>query len=188
MISTNDFKRGLRVEIDGEPYVIVDYTTQSPSARSANTLVKAKVRNLKTGQLVDKTFKSGDRLKQPDFEVKDVQYLYDEDGEMFYFMEQESYEQFPLSKRTIETELQYIRPNDEIRALFFNGECIGIEVQPTVVLQVTETEPGTRGDTVSNVTKPAKLETGLEVQVPLFVNEGEKVVVDTRDARYVRRA
>jgi elongation factor P len=189
MISTNDFKRGMRIELDGDPFVIVDYGTQSPSARSANTLVKAKLRNLKTGQLIDRAFKAGERVKVPDFEIRTtVQYLYDEDGEMFYFMDQETYDQFPLARDTIENELRFIRPEDEVRALFFNEQCIGIEVAATVVLEVTETEPGVRGDTVSSTTKPATLETGVEIQVPLFVEVGDKLVVDTREARYVRRA
>ncbi|MFC1609648.1 elongation factor P [Myxococcota bacterium] len=188
MISTNDFKRGLRIEIDDEPYVVVDVGTQSPSARSANTLVKTKVRNLKTGQLLDRAFKAGERVREPDFEIRTVQYLYDEDGEMFFFMDQETYDQFPLSRAVITDQLDYIRPNDEVRALFFNSECIGIEVPPTVVLEVSETDPGVKGDTVTNVSKPAILETGVEVQVPLFVSPGDKIVVDTREARYVRRA
>lgn len=188
MISTTDFKRGLRIELDGDPFVIVDYGTQSPSARSANTLVKVKLRNLKTGQLLDKAFKAGERIKTPDFEIKTVQYLYDEDGEIFYFMDQETYEQFPLGKATLVDELRFIRPEDQVRALFFNDQCIGIEVAPTVVLEVIETEPGVRGDTVSSTTKAATMETGVEIQVPLFIEVGEKLVVDTREARYVRRA
>ncbi len=188
MISTNDFKRGARIELDGEPFVIVDYGTQSPSARSANTLVRVKLRNLRNGQLLDRAFKAGERVKVPDFEIKVVQYLYEEDGEMFYFMDQETYDQFPLAKDTIAGELRYIRPEDQVRALFFNEQCIGIEVAATVTLRVTETEPGVKGDTVSSTTKPAILETGVELQVPLFVEAGDEVVVDTREARYIRRA
>jgi len=188
MISTADFKRGVRLEIDGEPYALHDYTNQSPSARGGNTLVKTKLRNLRTGQLIDKTFKSGERIKIPDFEIRDVQYLYDEGGETHYFMDTESYEQFGLHVDSVKNELAYLRPNDPCRALVYNGDCIGIEVPHTVTLEVTETEPGARGDTVSNATKSATLETGLEVQVPLFVNSGEKIIIDTREQRYVKRA
>lgn len=188
MISTAEFKKGVRIELDGEPYAIVECATQSPSARSSNTLVRVKLRNLKTGQLLDRPFKAGERVKTPDFEIRTVQYLYDENGEMYYFMDEESYEQFPLARDGIEEQLGYMRTNDRVRALFFNGECIGIEVPPTVVLKVAKTEPGVKGDTVTNVTKAAILETGAEVHVPLFVEEGDRIVVDTREARYVRRA
>ncbi|MEK7704457.1 MAG: elongation factor P [Myxococcota bacterium] len=188
MISTSDFKRGLRIELEGEPYVLLDYTMQGATARSSNSIVRAKLRNLRTGQLLDKSFRTGDRMKEPDFEMKAAQYLYDEGGETYYFMDQASYEQFPLTHREIEAELAYLRPNDEVRALFFNGACIGIELAATVVLEVAETEPGVKGDTVSNPTKEAKLETGASIQVPLFVEAGTKIVVDTRDGHYVRRA
>ena len=188
MPTTADFKRGLRVELEGEPYVIVEYNTQSASARGGNTLVRAKLRNIKSGQLVERSFKSGERVKSPDFEIRTAQYLYEEGGETFYFMDNETYEQFPLKRGDLEEELLYLRPNDEVRALIFNGACIGIELPQTLVMEVVETEPGVRGDTVNAVTKPATLETGLIVQVPLFVDRGEKIVVDTRDARYVRRA
>lgn len=188
MISTNDFKRGLRIELDGEPYVLLDYSMQGATARSSNSIIRAKLRNLRSGQLLDKAFKAGERVKEPDFEIKSAQYLYDEGGETFYFMDQTSYEQFPLTRREIEAELAYLRPNDEVRALFFNGACIGIELSATVVLEVVETEPGVKGDTVSNPTKGAKLETGMSIQVPLFVEAGTKIVVDTRDGHYVKRA
>jgi elongation factor P len=116
-----------------------------------------------------------------------MSYLYDE-GDNCWFMDQASYDQFPLKRADIEYELGFIRANDEVRALVFNGTCIGIDLPLTVTLEITETQPGFRGDTVNNALKPATLETGIEVQVPLFCSRGEKVVVDTRDARYVRRA
>lgn len=188
MPTTSDFKKGMRIELDGDPYVIVDYSTQTPSARGAATLVKAKVRNLRTKQLISKTFKAGERFKEPNFEIRPCQYLYEEGGETYYFMDDENYEQYPVSRDTIETELGYIRPNDPVRALFFEDQILGIEVPNTVVLEVTECEPAVKGDTVSSVTKAATLETGLEVQVPLFVAPGDKLIIDTRDARYVRRA
>lgn len=188
MPTTSDFKKGLRVELEGEPFVIVDVTTQTPSARGAATLVKARLRNLKTKQLINKTFKSGERLKDPDFEVRPCQYIYDEGRETFYFMDEENYEQFPLKYGDIESEVGFLKEGASVRAVFFSGECIGIELAHTVVLTVAETDPGVKGDTVTNVTKTAKLETELEIQVPLFVEVGDKLIVDTRDSRYVKRA
>jgi len=187
MISTSDLKKGARVEIDGEPYSVVDVSYQRPSARGGNTLVKTKMRNIKSGQLLDRTFKSGERLKVPDFQIKPAQYLYEENGDTFYFMDQESYEQYPLKKTDIEYELQFIRPNDEVRALLFNGQCIAIGVPQTVELEAAQTDPGCTGNTVNAATKPATMETGLVVQVPLFVETGSKLVIDTREARYIRR-
>lgn len=187
MISPSDFKRGQRIELDGEPYAIVDHTTQSGPARSANTLVRAKLRNLRTGQLVDRPFKANDKVKIPDFEIRSVQYLYD-DGDNRVFMDTENYDQFGLHHEQVAEEMLFLRANDEARALFFNGSCIGIELPHTVTLEVRETEPGTRGDTVTNALKAATLETGVEVSVPLFVNHGDRIVVDTRERRYVRRA
>jgi len=187
MATTSDFKKGLRVELDGEPYVVTDFSTQSPSARGAATLVKAKLRNLRTKQLLSKTFKAGERIKEPNFEIRPCQYLYDEGGETFYFMDDENYEQYPVAKADIAYELGFIRPNDPVRAVFFEEQVIGIEIPNTVVLEVAECEPAIKGDTVNNVTKVAVLETGLEVQVPLFISTGDKLVIDTREARYIRR-
>lgn len=188
MPTTSDFKKGLRIELEGEPFVIVDVTTQTPSARGAATLVKTRLRNLKTKQLINKTFKSGERLKDPDFEVKPCQYIYDEGGDTYYFMDEENYEQFPLKHNDIESEVGFLKEGASVRAVFFSGQCIGIELPNTVVLEVTECDPGVKGDTVTNVTKTAKLETGSEVQVPLFVETGDKLIIDTRDNRYIKRA
>jgi elongation factor P len=188
MYSTADFKKGLRIEIDGEPYAIVETSMHSAAGRGGNTQVKTRIRNIRTGQLVERVFKSGDRVKIPDFEIRDAQYLYAEGDETYYFMDQETYEQFPLKRDDIEYELGFVKPDDIVKALVFNGQCIGIELPHTVELTVAETDPGVRGDTVTATTKPATLETGLVVQVPLFVEVGQKLVVDTRDARYVRRA
>jgi elongation factor P len=188
MPSSSELKKGVRIEVDGEPHVVVESTSQTPSARGSATLIKVKLRNLKTKQLVSKTFKAGERLNDPDFEIRPCQYLYDEGGETFWFMDSENYEQYALAGDDIRDQLGYIRPNDSVRAVFFQGECIGIEVPNTVVLEVVECEPAVRGDTVNKVTKTATLETGLEVQVPMFINQGDRLVIDTREARYVRRA
>lgn len=188
MPTTSDFKKGMRIALDGDPYAIVSIQTQTPSARGAATLVKTKLRNLRTQQLLAKTFKSGERFEEPDFEIRPCQYLYDEGGETYYFMDDENYEQYGVARADIETELGYVLPNDKVRAVFFEGQIIGIEVPNTVELEVTETEPAVKGDTVNAVTKAATLETGLEVQVPMFVSQGDRLVIDTRDARYIRRA
>ncbi|MCA9562304.1 MAG: elongation factor P [Myxococcales bacterium] len=188
MPNTNELKRGMRVQIDGDPYTVADVRSQSPSARGASTLIKTRMRNIRTGQLVDKTFKSGEHIPEADFEIRPSQYLYDDGDGMHYFMDDESYAQFPLGHADIEYELGFLRPNDAVRALFFEGECIGIELPHTVTLLVERCDPGVKGDTVNNVTKAATLETGLELQIPLFVNQGEAIVVDTRESRYIKRA
>lgn len=188
MPTTSDFKRGLLIELDGDPYAVEDFSTQSPSARGAATLVKAKLRNLKTKQLVAKTFKAGERFKEPDYEVRPCQFLYEENGEICYFMDDETYEQWAIVREEVEYEMGFLKPNDPCRAVLFEGQPIGLQLPHTVVLEVVETEPALKGDTVTNVTKTAKMETGIEVQVPLFVAPGEKLVVDTRDCRYVRRS
>jgi len=188
MPSTSDFKKGMRIAIDGDPYAIVSIQTQTPSARGAATLVKTKLRNLRTQQLLARTFKSGERFEEPDFEIRPCQYLYDEGGETYHFMDDENYEQYGVARADIDYEIGFVLPNDKVRAVFFEGRIIGIEVPNTVELEVTETEPAVKGDTVNAVTKAATLETGLEVQVPMFVSQGDRLVIDTRDARYVRRA
>jgi elongation factor P len=188
MAAAGDFKKGTRVEIDGAPFVVVDLSRRTPSARGASTLVTAKLRNLQTKQLLTRTYKASERLKEPDFEYRNCQYLYDEGGKAYHFMDAETYEQFSLSSEEVEAEAGFLLPNDTVRAMFFEGRCIGIEVENTVVLEVSDCEPAVKGDTVNNITKSAVMETGLEVQVPLFVNIGDKIIVDTRDIRYIKRA
>jgi elongation factor P len=187
MPTAGDCKKGTRITLDGDPYQVVEYSVQTPSARGAATLVKAKLRNLRTKQLLAKTFKSTDRLEEPDFEIRPCHYLYDVDDETCCFMDDATYEQYNVPRSDVERELGFIRANDPVRAMFFEGNCIGVEIAQTVTLKVVECEPSARGDTVTAVTKGAKLETGLEVQVPQFVSEGDLLVIDTRDARYVRR-
>jgi elongation factor P len=187
MPTAGDCKKGTRIAFEGDPYQVVEYSVQTPSARGAATLVKVKLRNLRTKQLLAKTFKSTERLEQPDFEIRACHYLYDADAETCCFMDDETYEQYLVPRSDVEVELGYIRANDPVRAMFFQSNCIGIEVAQTVTLKVVECEPSVRGDTVTAVTKAAKLETGLEVQVPNFVGEGDTLVIDTRDGRYVRR-
>lgn len=188
MGTTTEFKVGQRIELDGEPYVVVESTSQSPSARGGMTLIKTRLRHLRTKQLLGRTFRAGDRVKVPDFELRACQFLYADGDGVHYFMDQETFDQHGLPRENIEDELGFIRPNDIVRAMFFDGECIGIEIAPTVTLEVTACELAVRGDTATAVTKAATLETGLVVQVPLFINVGDHLVIDTRENRYVRRA
>jgi elongation factor P len=176
------------VEIDGDPFVVYDHSSQTPSARGAATLIKVKLRNLRSRQMVNRTFKASDRIKEADFEIRSCQYIYEEGGETYYFMDEQNYEQFPVARADIEQQCGYILPGDQVQGVFFEGQVIGIQVPNTVVLEVTECEPAVKGNTVSNVTKSAALTTGLEVQVPLFVSPGDRLVIDTRDGHYVRRA
>lgn len=186
MISTSDFKRGARFQLDGAPYVVEESQTQSPSARGANTLVKVKARNVLTGQLVQKTFKAGERFEEPDLEARQVQYLYRE-ADVFYFMDQESYEQHELRSEEVGSAAGFLIENMGCRVVLFEGRPVAVEVPNVVELTIVETEPAVRGDTVNAVTKGATLETGLVVQVPMFVEQGTRIRVDTRDSRYIER-
>jgi elongation factor P len=188
MISTSDFKRNLRIQIDGEPYVILDVHVQSPSARGASSLSKIKVRNLKTGQVLDKTFRGGDKVEEPNVELRPIQFLYrDDDG--FHFMDTQSYEQFALGADDLEDVGGYLKDGmSGIRSVLFNDEVISVELPNTVVLQVVDTSPVVKGATAQAQTKPATLETGLVIQVPAYLESGELVQVDTREARFISRA
>jgi elongation factor P len=188
MISTGDFKRGLRIEIDGDPFVIQDVHVQSPSARGASSLTKVRVRNLRTGQVLDKTFRGGDRVEEPNLALRGVQFLYrDDDG--FHFMDTQSYDQFMLRTDEIGDAAGYLREGLEgIRSIVFNDRVISIDLPTTVALRVVETGPSIKGATATAQTKPATLETGLVVQVPSYLESDELVLVDTREGRFVSRA
>jgi elongation factor P len=188
MISTSDFKRNLRIQIDGEPFVILDVHVQSPSARGASSLSKIKVRNLRTGQVFDKTFRGGDKVEEPNVELRPVQFLYrDDDG--FHFMDNQSYDQFMMSAGDLGDLGGYLKDGmSGIRSVLFNGDVISIELPNTVVLQVVDTAPAVKGATAQAQTKPATLETGLVIQVPSYLESGEVVQVDTREARFIARA
>jgi elongation factor P len=188
MISTGDFKRGLRILVEGDPYVILDVHVQSPSARGASSLSKLKVRNLRTGQVFDKTFRGGDKVEEPDLELRPVQFLYkDDDG--FHFMDAQSYEQFTLTAEELGDSTGYLRDGlDGIRSVVFNGKVISVDLPQTVTLRVTDTQPAMKGATAQAQTKPATLETGLVIQVPSYLESDELVLVDTRDGRFMSRA
>ncbi|ABB38750.1 translation elongation factor P [Oleidesulfovibrio alaskensis G20] len=184
MYSTTDFRRGLRIEIDGTPFEIVDFQHFKPGKGGA--IVRTKMRNLLTGRIMDNNFRSGEKVGRPDMENRDMQFLYREDANLV-FMDMTTYEQIYMPEETTEGKAGFLKEGQTIRVLLFNGTPLAIELPAALVLEVTETEPGAKGDTVSNVTKPATLETGIVIQVPIFVNQGDKVKVNTDTREYMGR-
>jgi elongation factor P len=185
MISTSDFQKGLWIELDGDPWQILDVSRNSPTARGASMIVKVKIRNAKNGSVQDKSFRGGDKVGVPNVEEPQVQYLY-ADGEGYHFMDQESYEQFFLSADELGAARDYLIENLEVEAMMLDGSPMGIKLPSHVDLVVSECPPPIKG-TGSGQTKIAKLETGAEVQVPLYLEQGERVRVDTRDGRFIQR-
>ncbi|MEW5848488.1 MAG: elongation factor P [Myxococcota bacterium] len=184
MYSTQDFRKGLKIEIDGDPYVIVDFQHVNPGKGGA--FVRTKLKSLTTGRVIDPTFKAGDKVKKPDTSEDDVQFLYT-DGDAFHFMDVKTFEQHQVAKEYLGDAPDFLKPEMKVTLLFFNGRAIGIDLPNFVELKVTKCDPGVRGDTVSGATKPATLETGATFNVPLFVNEGDTIRVDTRSHEYVSR-
>jgi len=185
IISTNQFKNGMHVEVDGTIYRIVEFQHVKPGKGGA--FVRTKLKALESGAVVDKTFRAGEKMPRIHTEVKNVTYLYN-DGSDAHLMDAETFDQIALPVTSISDELQYMRENDTVQILTVDGTPSSLQLPAAVELQVSDTEPGVKGDTVSNVTKPATLETGAVVQVPLFVNVGDRIRVDTREARYISRA
>jgi elongation factor P len=169
MPTTSEFRKGLKIELNGEPFIIVEFLHVKPGKGGA--LVRTKLKNLLTGNVLEQTFRSGERVKSPDIEEKEVQYLYN-DGEKYYFMDKESYWQFELSEGQVGSGRDFLQENVTLTVLFHNKNPVGVELPIFVELRIDRTEPGVRGDTASGGTKPAKLETGAVVQVPLFLEEG----------------
>jgi elongation factor P len=185
MISTADFKNGVNIFVDGEPYQIVWFQNHKPGKGGA--VMRTKLRHLEKGTLVERTFKSGEKFENVDVERRKKQYLYKE-GEEFVFMDNETYDQVHVSKELLGEGYKFLTENLEVGAIYMEGKLVGIELPLNVVLKITSTEPGSRGNTVQNVLKAAIVETGATVQVPLFVKEGEKIRVDTRTGEYIERA
>jgi elongation factor P len=185
MVDTNSFKNGMHIELDGKVWRIVEFQHVKPGKGGA--FVRTKLKSLDAGAVVDRTFRAGEKFPRVHTEVKNVQYLY-EDGSDAHFMDAETYDQFTVPRGDIEDELSFMQPNATVQVLAVNGKPSSVQMPASVELTVTETEPGVKGDTVSNVTKPATLETGAVVQVPLFVNVGDRVKVDPREGRYISRA
>jgi elongation factor P len=187
MLTANEFKRNLRIEIDGDPYLIMDVHFQSPSARGASTLVKTKVRNLRTGNVFDRTFKTADKFNEAQIEFRPVQYLYT-DGDGYHFMDTESYEQFALSAEALGDDAGYlIEGLAGIRSVVFKGSVMNIELPQSIVLKIRQTDPAIKGATAQAQTKPATLETGVVIQVPAYLETGDAVQVDTREGRFMAR-
>ncbi len=184
MISTKDFRTGLKIEIDGKPFEIVEFQHFKPGKGGA--MVRTKLRQLKTGQILDKTFRSGEKVTKPDMSVVEQQFIY-KDGTDFVFMDLESYDQKNVPGDAVGEKGGYIKEGDTVKVLLYNGELIGVDLPANVNLSVAQTDPGIQGDRVSNATKPATMETGLIVQVPLFINEGDTIKVDTRSGEYLGR-
>ncbi len=184
MISTKDFRTGLKIEQDGKPWEIVEFQHFKPGKGGA--MVRTKLKNMLTGQVVDKTYRSGEKVEKPDISVTDMQYLFRE-GENLVFMDLESYEQIYVSAQSLAAKVGYVKEGDTVKTLLYNGNCIDLDLSASVILQVTETEPGIQGDRVSGATKPAILETGIKVNVPLFINQDDFVKIDTRSGEYLGR-
>ena len=185
MISTNQFKNGMHIDVDGTVYRIVEFQHVKPGKGGA--FVRTKLKALESGAVVDKTFRAGEKMPRVRTEVKNVTYLYN-DGSDVHLMDTETFDQIALSADSLSEELRFMRENDIVQILLVDGDPSGVQLPAAVELEVVDTEPGVKGDTVSNVTKPATLETGAVVAVPLFVNIGERIRVDTREARYISRA
>ncbi|MBM3678971.1 MAG: elongation factor P [Actinobacteria bacterium] len=185
MVDTNSFKNGMHIEHKSAVWRIVQFQHVKPGKGGA--FVRTKLKNLESGAVVDETFRAGEKFPRVHTEVRNVQYLYD-DGSEAHFMDEETFEQFGLPRGDVADELLFILPSSSVQMLAVNGKPSGIQLPASVELGVSDTEPGVKGDTVSNVTKPATLETGAVVQVPLFVNVGDRVKVDPRETRYISRA
>jgi len=184
MYSTTDFRRGLKIEVEGTPYEIVEFQHFKPGKGGA--MVRTKLRNFLTGRMQDITFRSGEKVGKPDLEMREMQYLYREDADLI-FMDLTSYEQLQVKEEATDGKAGYLKESQIVQVLLYKGEPLDFELPPSLVLAVKDTDPGAKGDTVSNVTKPATLETGIVIQVPIFVNIGDRVKVDTRSASYLGR-
>ncbi|TGA96398.1 elongation factor P [Sporolactobacillus shoreae] len=185
MISVNDFRTGLTIEVDGDILSVIEFQHVKPGKGAA--FVRSKLRNLRTGAIQEKTFRGGEKVSPARIDNRKMQYLY-ASGSAYTFMDMETFEQMDLDESQIKTQLNFLKENMEVNVQSYQGETIGVALPNTVVLEVAATEPGIKGDTASGGSKPATLETGYVVSVPFFVNEGDKLVIDTRSGLYVSRA
>ncbi|MBI3077304.1 MAG: elongation factor P [Deltaproteobacteria bacterium] len=185
MISTAEFRKGVKIELEGEPYLMVDFQHVKPGKGGA--FVRTRLKSLVSGRVLERTFRSGERVEVPDREEKTRQCLYRDDEQRCHFMDMDSYDQLFLTEEQLGDRKDYLKEQMVVTALYHNGQPVGIELPNFVELAVAKTDPGVRGDTASGGGKPATLETGAVVQVPLFVNEGDVIRVDTRTGEYVER-
>lgn len=184
MYSTPDFRKGLKIELNGEPFTMVDFLHVKPGKGGA--FVRTTLKSMLTGNVIDRTFRSGEKVDKPNLEEKEMQYLYHSEGE-FHFMDNETYEQLFLTVDQLGEARNYLQENVTVTVVLHNGKPIGVDVPIFVELVVATTEPGVKGDTAAGATKPATLETGMTVQVPLFVDEGDILKIDTRTGKYIER-
>lgn len=184
MYSTSDFRRGLKIEMDGKPYEIVEFQHVKPGKGGA--FVRTKLKHILTGRVVDETFRSGEKVGRPDIAMQEMQYLYRE-GSDYVFMDLETYEQKNIPSEQVGEKGGFVKEGETVKVLLYKGQLFDMDLPASVVLQVVETEPGVQGDRVTGATKPAKLETGITVSVPLFIAQGERIKVDTRTGEYLSR-
>ncbi|MEW6424236.1 MAG: elongation factor P [Bacillota bacterium] len=184
MISTNDFRTGLTIDLDGEAYQVIDFQHVKPGKGSP--FVRSKLKNLRTGAVIERTFNAGEKIPRAHVERREVQYLYN-DGGNYYFMDMENYDQVPLTEEQLGDATKFLKENMTLHIVMYQGKSIGVDLPNYVELKVIETAPGIRGDTATGGSKPATLETGYVVQVPLFVNVGDVLQIDTRTGLYLKR-
>ncbi|MGN0544015.1 MAG: elongation factor P [Acutalibacteraceae bacterium] len=185
MVSAGDFRNGMTFEMDGEVYQIIEFQHVKPGKGAA--FVRTKIRNVIAGSVVERTFNPTEKFPTAYIERKEMEYSYN-DGDLYYFMDPESYELVPINKDDLSDNFKFVKENTVCKILSYKGNVFGVEPPTSVTLEVTQTDPGFKGDTATNATKPAVLETGAEIKVPLFIEEGEMVVVDTRTGEYLSRA
>ena len=184
MPSTSEFRNGLKVELEGEPYTIVEFQHVKPGKGGA--FVRTKLKHMKTGRVIDRTFRSGESLGNPDIEQREMQFLF-QDADAVTFMDTTTFEQIPLQRSNLGDSVKWLKEEAVVQILFYKGAPISFERPTCVELVIRKTEPGVRGDTASGGTKPAELETGAVVNVPLFLNEGDVLKIDTRTGEYIER-
>ncbi|TBL79906.1 elongation factor P [Paenibacillus thalictri] len=185
MISVNDFKTGLTIEVEGDIFTVLDFQHVKPGKGAA--FVRSKLKNIRNGNTVERTFRAGENVGRAHIENRQMQYLY-ASGTEHTFMDTETYDQVSLTSKQLEWELNFLKENMNINIMSYQGEITGISLPNSVELKVVETEPGIKGNTATGATKSAKVETGLNVQVPLFINEGDVLLIDTREGKYISRA
>jgi elongation factor P len=185
MIDVNDLRKGVTFELDGQLFKVLEYSHNKPGR--GNATIRTKLYNLRSGSNIERTFQSGDRVQDIRLDHHQVQFLY-KDGDLYYFMDNETYEQTPLAAKSLGDSVNYLKENLDVKLTFYEGEPLDIELPTAVELKVVESEAGVRGDTATGANKLATTETGLKVQVPLFVNVGDTIKVDTRDGGYLTRA
>ena len=184
-ITAGDFRKGMIFEMEGKPMVVVDFQHVKPGKGAA--FVRTKIKNIMTGAVVERSFNPTDKMPKAIIETKEMQYVYN-DGDLYYFMDVETYDQIPLSADKVEDAIPFVKEGTNVTMRFFKGSPFSVEAPNFVTLQVTDTEPGFKGDTASNTYKPATLETGYTLQVPLFINTGDMIRIDTRTGEYMERA